>query len=461
MSTSRTRKFFRVNFKIPFLVLLLSSGGCFGGPLQLPAGMEYDASSNLIEVPGQAPQVVTERGAGVLASVPLVAGSNFSSLQLSTRAVTAIALDPSGQQAYVGTRDGEIFEVQRAGDGRVYLVRRVFKTSKPITALALSSNGEKLALAQYSYVAVLDLRLAELSAQLTLVDGRILWLDWDTAGELVALGRANGDVFVWHAIANSTRELEQYSSATSPILGVQFHPFARALFVLERSGGLYLWRVLRTEYQLGLRDQTAQIDKAQQGRLVVPIGYLPGGASALWVSRDGSELMAMSQVGRVFSWTVRGLVRGQEMEVGPLNAAGLVGIRSRQTGVLPPLMVVGGRGQQIQLWCQAIRPVLMNEQSSVPVLVEGQALGAPPPLAPEGEFFDDVPSSATDTRRVPPGLLASSPVFAPSVVFIREAGGLLWIAFGDGSIATVDQRQLLNAPGVSQRLRNCIFPANN
>jgi WD40 repeat protein len=267
-----------------FVVSVCLLSGCMTSRVVLPEGMQLDFNSAAEPVNETVPKVLSSAVDSPVSRIPLSAFRSFLPL---TKAATAVAAAPSGNKLYLGTDDGDIFELVWDRPSNRLSKRRILESNRPILALSLSPDGSRLAFSQYSFVGILDLIQSELSAELTLVDGRILSLAWDQTADFLALGRANGDAFVWNARDNSSRELEKYSGATSPIIGLEFHPKARALFVMERGGGLYLWRVLRTEYQLGLRDTTAEIDRALQGRMVVTIGYLPGQASALWLSADG------------------------------------------------------------------------------------------------------------------------------------------------------------------------------
>ena len=382
--------------------------------------------------------------------------------------ITSMVVARSGDKVYLGTRKGLVLELSRDSGSNILQRRVLYSSSRPVFALALSRDSSRLAVAQYSYVAVIGLGENKLLSQLTLVDGRILSLAWDASGELLALGRANGDVFVWDGNTNNSRELERYSAATSPVTRLEFHPKARALFVMERNGGLYLWRILRTEYQLGLRDETAEIDKAQQGRVVVGFAVLPGQATGMWLDSAGTEILGLSQIGQTFSWAVRGLVRGQVVSVGPLNASALAGINVQLSPLVKRtlgMMLVGGRGQQLQVWCRAVRTELLEDTTgSVIVVKPGEGLAPKPPVDPllmqEDEYEDEeeeVEEEIEETLAAP-GLMASSTVMKSTINDIAYASGSVWVVLGDGNIAHLPTAALLSSAAFQSRAKNCITP---
>ena len=279
--------------------------------------------------------------------------------------INAIDVSGKGDRLITGGQDGQVYEfVSRTDSGglRRFERKKLLGGVRPVLALSLSPDGKKLAVAQFSSVTIVDLEEGEISAQLSRVIGQILALDWDPRGESVVLGRANGDVFLWnlqgspYAGSDNDNALEVYQAATSPIVGLSFHPSGRAFFAAEREGRVNFWRILRTERELGLRDELALSDQNRRGATQIPLGQIPGQIATLWLSPDGVDLYAMSLEGVVYSWRVRGLQLGPSIELGSDSSLAFIGGFERlRVPARAPVFYAAGRGGYFGIWCRRVK----------------------------------------------------------------------------------------------------------
>jgi len=188
--------------------------------------------------------------------------------------------------------------------------------TKPILALSLSPDKRYLAIAQTSLVVVFDMRDRDLRYAMTRMHGRITSLAWDPRGEFLALGRAGGDIYLWSLGQSffsgqgrdSVDSLEQYLGGQSPVIFLAFHPSGGAFFSAGLEGELSIWRALRTEDELGLRDRFNLGDQEKIGLVHQQFAQLPGFASDTYLEPDGEYLFAAAANGKLYSWKTRGLI---------------------------------------------------------------------------------------------------------------------------------------------------------
>ena len=293
--------------------------------------------------------------------------------------INALAVTKDGRRAFSGGQDGKVVmstlletrgvphaSVQGyvpAADFRppaeLIQSETILEGSKPILALTLSPDETQLLIAQYSSVAVYDFRSRQITRMLTKVKGRILAVDWDPRGELAALGRANGDVFVWNLSDepsvhdDSFDALELYEGGSSPIVSLLFYSSGRALCVAERGGEVVIWRLLRTESELGLRDEKAKRDEARLGRLRKNIGTVGGEVEDLWLDRDGKILFAAAADGNVYRAKIRGLMPYEPITAETSVVFSIQGLDVPDgPGRYVRLLATSGKEQRIKFWCQ-------------------------------------------------------------------------------------------------------------
>ena len=418
--------------------------------------------------------------------------------------VNALAVSKDGQRAYSGGQDGKVVvstlvqansESSAAGDAVGFPKRFVESDSllagdKPVIALSLSPDEEKLAVSQFSSVAIFDLRNREVTNVMTRVKGRITALAWDPRGELLVMGTANGDVFVWNlkgsllAGLDNVDTLEEYQSATSPIVGLVFHPSGRAFFAAERSGGVYLWRLLRTEKELGLRDETALVDQEKKGGTRQRVGALKSEIADIWLDHSASHLFAAGADGTISLWKIRGLKRidGFTIDVGSLFS--MQGFRLPRSGsfnasrsqAMVSLLAITGKNQRIKIWCE--KPPRNNASADSPPAVAERAANSPEsnreeeyaraaeePGSPDGSIPNleaatsggSVPVS-DPSASIPQGFVAQSILFRNPLTIIRtgQDSALLWAVEKTGNVLTFDANLLVKSPIWMSRSQLCL-----
>lgn len=355
--------------------------------------------------------------------------------------INALAISRDGLKAYSGGQDGQIVSstiiksVQRkdqAGSQPAAIrIELIASSNKPILALSLSPNEKKLLVSLYSTVVVYDLEGRQVDTQLTRIRGRIPALAWDPRGELVAFGRANGDIFVWNlrkgrqAGADNTESLERYELSSSPIVSIIFHPSGRAFFAAERDGGVYIWRNLRTERELSLRDEASGYGEDLAGGTVERVGGVGGQIEDMWLDENASILYVSAADGGIYRWKVRGLRALKKINAGADSVTAIQGVQLAPGGAAESerygLIAGTGRGQRLKLWCRK----------------------------PEESAWGSVPSE-------PAPVLQSALFFNPlNLLRGGEGAAYLWAAQKTGNVVTFDANFLLNSPFWRDRIEGC------
>ena len=235
--------------------------------------------------------------------------------------------------------------------------------SKPILSVAVSANERYVAFAGFSYVGIYDLSEGEIVARLSKLKGRITALSWDPRGELLAIGRANGDVFVWRfgevptERLNDMRYVEKYIGGSSSVQKIIFHKNARIFFVAERDGDVVLWRLLRTEEEAGLRG-SFEAKEESLSSLRIPIGRTPARLSDLWYSAQSDTLFASADDGGIYRFDVRALEAlpsGEHPQASLFSIAGVVvdpAIGGDYEQERLRLIASVGRERRIKFYCE-------------------------------------------------------------------------------------------------------------
>lgn len=236
--------------------------------------------------------------------------------------------------------------------------------SKAVLALALSPDNRYLAVAQTSLVVVYDIVQRRIAYQLTRVRGRITSLAWDPRGELIALGLAGGDIYLWSLDPgffggqgrDSYDAIEHYIGGETPIVGLVFHPSGGAFISAELEGTLSVWRALRTEQELGLRDRFNLADAEAVSSTRRVFSKVEGSLNDSLLTPDGELFMVTTSTGKLAAWKIRGLVQQEDTMVSkeallsfsPLSLPGesLRGIS---------FMLTSSQEQKIQILCQRRR----------------------------------------------------------------------------------------------------------
>lgn len=374
-----------------------------------------------------------------------------------------------GGRAYTGGSDGSVvcssiikadLENKQGGKGFSLEARRILQGKKPILALALSPDDKLLAVTQFSAVFVVDLATNRVLHKMTRINGRLLSVAWDPRGELLIFGRSSGEIFGWQlkgsptAGNDSLAAIEQYGSVGgSPITHLEFHPSGRAFIAAEQEGRVTMWRLLRTERELGLRDESAAVDEDRRGSKRVDIGRTGGRLEDMWLDSEALQVYASSSDGRLYSWQLRGVVRGEPLMLGADSSLSIQGLNARSGGATVPFLFAAGRGQKLRLYCRsdavsktqnggvAVEPSSPSAASDAsahePRIVDGRLVIEP---------VAEQPSQAGEPKSGPEGLLAESSTFREPLSFIRsgQRAAVLWGAQKNGNLLVFDARPFLS-----------------
>lgn len=404
----------------------------------------------------------------------------FSSLGFQGE-ITALVVSRDGSQAYIGGSDGSVVastlsrpdeKNKQAPDKWNISAKPIFESKRPVLALALSPDARFLAIAEFSAVFILDLSSQEISNVMTHVGGRVLSLAWDPRGELLLLGRASGEVFAWRLDdndglfslklsnpgSNSSRALEQYGlPGGSPIIRLAFHPSARAFISVSQDGGVNMWRLLRTEDELGLRDESAEIDEGRRGNKEVDVGRIGAIAGDFWLDPKGQEVFVSSVDGNVHRWKLRGLEAKEMLAIGADSVSNIQGVDLlRANSVETHYLFAAGRGQNIKLFCRETPDGRESRSSSggVPI-VRSDVRGAGEDEAGGTRIEDGrliIEDDASNKTRTPAPseaspsttiLVAESATLKEPFGVIRSGGPILWGTQKKGNLVAFNTRELM------------------
>ena len=367
-------------------MLIPALGGCsllFGGP--------SDAGLDNIDFVESAPrqikgtsfenedfEVIETHTDGDRVFTPAFLGA----FNISDTDVSAIDVIASGKVAYVGTRDGAVHRVSIKSNqsGRVVLTEElIIRGTRPIISLAISPDEKRLAISQFSQVTVFDLPQKKKELVLTRVAGRLSNLTWDPKGELIAFGRETGEAYIWNLTkvgsggGNNIRSVEQYGTASdASVVSIVFHPLARSFYLLQQNGTVQQWRLLRTESELGLRDEWAVVDREPMAEEVLTIGYLAGKGEDMKISPDGEELVAADTTGVVRHWRIRGRSPREDFFVGADSSTAFEIVphsllAGRVSAAHDDLLITAGRGffLKASCWSPYVRPDISSGQVTI------------------------------------------------------------------------------------------------
>ena len=315
----------------------------------------------------------TEPIARPIQSVPVISLDEFSAYSVHGSGINDLVVTRDGSKAISGGDDGQVLlhsfpkGFSSAGKTLPLYSRLLVKGKKPILALALSPSERYLLVAQVSRIRVLDLESGSVVAGLTRVKGRISALAWDPREKLVAIGKADGDVFVWDfsapqqgGWADSVATLEVYRGGSASVVDLLFHPLGRNLFVAQKNGRINLWRLLRTEREMGFHDNNPRWALEKKGEVKEEIASLRMPTTDIWLPKSGNILFAAVGDGNVYSWKVRGVLQREHIWVNPGGALSIDGIdlftqgsKCRSAAVPLKLLVASDRSQELKFFCRA------------------------------------------------------------------------------------------------------------
>lgn len=394
----------------------------------------------------------------------------LGAFKISEIDISAIDVSASGRVAYVGFQDGSIYEVglKSSAPGLTSASSRlIIKSPRAISSLALSPDGRRLAIAQFSQVSVIDLQQIDRKLALNRVAGRLGALTWDPKGELLAFGRETGEAFVWnlkkigYGGGNNINSVEQYGIASdASVVKIAFHPLGRSFYMLQQNGMVRQWRLLRTESQLGLRDEWAVVDRDPIAEQELLIGYLGGKGEDMKVSPDGEELVASDSTGNIKHWRLRGLYPREDFFAGSDSSMAFEIVPRSQLSAVPrprqdDVLVTAGRGffMKASCWSPHIRPDKSSGQVSIvkeekdtteeaKAAIVGGLLVSTEERTKQEESIDDIRSGETNKY-----LLSRSPNLTTPVSALKRGrdSAVLWAVQKKGTLLVFDfKRAKLN-----------------
>lgn len=303
--------------------------------------------------------------------------------RLDSGPVNAIEVSADGTMVLTGHQNGDVhyhrlideagFSENGGSGGPHMLSELIVRSGEPVLAMALSPGGSRLAIGQLSRVSIVDLQARRLERVLTKIDGRVTALAWDPRDELLSAGLASGEVYVWRLVSgpdaglDSLRALESYLGGQSAIVRLIFHPSGRSLFVAEGAGTLSVWRLLRTERELGIRDEVAVVDRRDIARWRFAFAQLPSDIKDMLLSRDGSNLFVAAADGGVYRWKVRGLRQQSGLKVQESAVFNIAELSVPDGTLQHSVLVSSGRGGKLMLWCE--RPTAAIDETATSTLL--------------------------------------------------------------------------------------------
>ncbi len=400
--------------------------------------------------------------------------AQFGGFQAHHGEIHALVVEKDGRGAFSGGDDGLVRYSRLQGKSIESEV--LLESSKPILALSLSPDGKKLAVSQFSLVIIYDIPSRKITNYLTRVEGRITALAWDPLEKLLALGLAEGDVFVWNLVdgpdagEDSRKALEFYNGANTAIVGLMFHPSARALFVAERRGAISLWRLLRTEREMGLRDDSTVIDKERRAGKRTVFADLQTRIEDTWLDSEHGYIYAAVANGTVYRWKVRGLILKDQIVVGRDSVVGVAGVPfqiDREKKELQ-LLATAGRGQRLKLWCSfnpssdvhsssAQAPAVSSEEA-IPSLIEQLPVISEIEQAPiVQKLAGAINEGESGSGQITGALVSQSELLSVAVNIVRSGSGspILWMAQKTGNLMTFDPSYLKDLAVWRSRAMRC------
>jgi WD40 repeat protein len=384
---------------VAFTTLLAFAGTLFGcnraagvpifipapNPIPIAANSEPETRSHQLTQPLMADSTSTSEPSSVSEFTQVetrrIPAEEMLTVSAHNGDINSLVASVDGRSAYSGGNDGLVVRTTLIGGpsgiGAIE-TSTLLSGTKPIQALALDPQGKSLAISQYGAVIVYDIASRKIVARLTRLDGRVTAMAWDHRGELLALGRADGGVFVWnvfkgpHAGEDSLDAVEKYNGGLTPIERIVFHPSARIFFGLEKKGIIGMWRLARTEYEMGLRDNEINPNQPQLGLRRWTFIQLPSPIEDFGITADGSHLHLILADGKTVQWKVRGLKPTAVVGTGESNSYQLAEINLRdQSGQPIRLVAVTGRTETLSFWCQyrpapGGKPRIIAEDSDTP-----------------------------------------------------------------------------------------------
>lgn len=292
----------------------------------------------------------------LVGGIPLNA---FRAIPIHQGEIHDLVVFSDGHGVITGGADGNVMmtSVLNLGSPRTLMeleTKKILNSQRPVLSLAISRTNRYLAVAWFSYLVVYDFKENGVIAEFTRLNGRITSLVFDPREELLLLGLASGDVYGWDfGRKNDTLEdIESYLAATSPILRLAFHPAARSFFAMETNGNIALWRLLRTEQEIGLRDENSSLDLLRLGKTRQEFGNVAGVKFTDFdLSAKQGKVYVSCDDGKIRGWKIRGLVPESPIDASKDALTSLTFANIRGKGEPREVLVSTGREQRVKFWC--------------------------------------------------------------------------------------------------------------
>ena len=131
-----------------------------------------------------------------------------------------------------------------------------------------------------------------------------------------------------------------------------FHPTGRAFFAVEQEGFVNVWQLLRTQREIGLRDEQNASNKGLTSNRPLGLLRLYTRLEDMAMSADGETLFIAGNDGKVYGAKTRG---GKLKRVLPVGEDTVFSANSFELLVGPdlrvPLVAASNRGQQLKILC--------------------------------------------------------------------------------------------------------------
>ncbi len=434
-------------FAFSFSFLLLA---CAKDSLKLVANIQQQESalySVFSKVQSKANTISSQEANYLSTNLPsvsnsLIPNSFFSSFELFSDEITALTVTKDGLHAFIGSDKGSIYlatinklenKNMQVVSAKELVLEQFLKSERPILALALSPDGKYLAVAQFSIIIIYDLKKKEIVNKMTRVHGRIVSLAWDQKEELLAFGNSSGETYIWQmqgtkdAGRDSLPALEKYGDASgSPIDKLLFHATSRVLITAAKNNRVTFWRLLRTEKELGLRDEDAEIDSNNVGSKKAELPRLAANLEEIVAVENFTKLLVLTADGLINSFKIRGLEKLAELNVGKENSSSFKSVKviSDQNA---NLLILAGRSQKVRIDCGFPDTAKNNLENPT--------------------SFSSKPSEN----------LYESSVFSDPInkIYLAENTSILWITQKNGRLMTFDLQDLYKLPDFNRKIAQC------
>lgn len=273
---------------------------------------------------------------------------------------SALEISPSGQYGVLLKPAGGLEVYSLAAEGDSFEARTIEISGGPLLSVAFSPRENEMAVAQASRISRYNLSNLERISTLTKFRGRPLSLNYGPKGDFLAAGMGSGEVVVWNleegraAGSNSRYAVESYKGAKGKIIQVFPHPGGRILIAIESRGRVYVWPLLRTDFEGGYRDRFDRLDKETTQVVEGPVVDAGYELSQAALTQDGGRLLMLGRNGSLGVWRLRGLKPEGKLKATSLKDFSILPGRpsSTESGEKGLFGLGLSRRGRAEFWCQ-------------------------------------------------------------------------------------------------------------